>query len=96
MQAPCVPEQGSSRTFRVGRVLYPNPVRPEENLVVEGVEPGTRIALYDLNGQERLSWRATGKTETRSLDALAPGLYLVRFENAGGTTLGIEKLAIIR
>jgi hypothetical protein len=49
-----------------------------------------------LNGQERLSWRATGNTETRSLDALAPGLYLVRFEGTDGKTLGIEKLAIIR
>ena len=96
LQAPCVPENGSSRTFRVGRAMYPNPVRPGQNVVVEGIEPGTRIAFYDLNGQERLAWRATGITEIRSLDALAPGLYLVRFESTDGKTLGIEKLAIIR
>jgi subtilisin family serine protease len=92
----CIAEQGSSRTFRVGRAMYPNPVGPGQDVVVEGIEPGDRIALYDLNGQERLSWRATGNTETRSLDVLAPGLYLVRFEGTDGKTLGIEKLAIIR
>ena len=76
--------------------MYPNPVRPGQKVIVEGVLPGTRITFCDVNGQERLAWRSAGLIETRSVDDLAPGLYFVRFENTEGKTLGIEKLAIIR
>jgi hypothetical protein len=65
-------------------------------LIVEGVEPGSRIAIYDVNGEERLSWRTSNIVDTRSLTELPPGLYLVRFEDPGGTLAGLEKLAVIR
>ena len=96
LQGACVDEQGSARSFRVGRAMYPNPVKNGQEFVVEGLEAGSRVAFFDVNGQERLSWQATGVEQRGLLDALAPGLYFVRFESAEGKTLAIEKLAVIR
>ncbi|HET9233071.1 MAG TPA: T9SS type A sorting domain-containing protein, partial [Candidatus Eisenbacteria bacterium] len=96
MHAPCLDAEGSARSFNVGRVMYPNPVRSGQELVLEGLEAGSRIALVDVSGEERLAWHTAGPVETRSLGDLPPGLYFVRFETARGELAGIEKLAIIR
>jgi hypothetical protein len=98
LHAACLgpPDPASTRSFQVGRLLYPNPVKAGETLVVEGLEPGSRIALIDVNGEERVSWRAEGVQATRTLDDLPPGLYLVRFEDPSGKMAGLQKLAVIR
>jgi hypothetical protein len=98
LEADCldVEAEGLARSFGVGRVLYPNPVGPGEDLVIENLEPGTRIAIHDLRGEERLAWTAEGSLERRAVRDLPPGLYLVRFALPDGTAAGVEKLAIIR
>jgi hypothetical protein len=98
LDADCLdPEgEGLERTFGVGRLLYPNPVGPGQDLVIENLEPGTRISVHDLRGEERLAWTAAGSFERRAIGDLPPGLYLVRFKAPDGTAAGLEKLAVIR
>ena len=87
---------GTSRSFRVGYWIYPNPVRSGEELTFENLEPGSRVKLFDVTGNERLAFRTGSPTDRRSVDALGPGLYFVRLESPEGRLIGIEKVAVIR
>jgi hypothetical protein len=87
---------GLERSFRVGLLLYPNPLRSGDDLVLENLEPGSTVEVHDVAGSEQLSWRVESVPERRLLNGLAPGLYFLRIRAPSGELLGIEKLAVIR
>jgi len=95
----CLPDPseslGLSRSFVVGFVAYPNPIRSGDELILENLEPGSRIQLLDVSGREQLSWVVSATIDRRSLD-IAPGLYFLRVQSPGGELVGLQKLGILR
>lgn len=79
---------------------FTNPVRGHVELVVAWPREGrARVALYDTGGRRvRTLWEADAGTgdwrASADLGGLAPGIYLVRAEQAGESAL--RKLVLLR
>jgi hypothetical protein len=86
---------GASRSFPVELVVFPNPLGPGSPLTLVNLEPGSRVQLLDVAGNETLSFTTVSSPEIRQVD-VAPGLYFVRLLDPGGRLLTIHKLAVIR
>jgi hypothetical protein len=84
------------RTFTVGILLYPNPVRAGANLVLENLPPDTQARLIDAGGRERKRWRVGGGLDRVALDGIGAGVYVLRLETPAGTSLGAERVIVLR
>ena len=79
--------------------LYPNPVRENEELVLDGFEGLATVEIYDLQGRalRRTTARpgdSVWRMETLSGDPVANGLYLVRLIQDGRSStrvLAVER-----
>lgn len=85
------PGEGDAIAFRVGPVVYPNPLRPAGTLHFDGVTPGARILVFDLSG--RMVWSgatdASGSARwegAASSPDRAPGIYFYRVEGDAALT----------
>ncbi len=87
---------GLSRSFRVGALVFPNPLRLGEPLILENVSPGSEVKILDVAGRVRASWRATGDHDQRTLGDLAPGLYFIRLQEIIGGSATTRKLVVLR
>ena len=94
LASTCAQSPGDARTFRVGAVFYPNPLRGGADLVLEGLPPGARIRVFDVQGELRLEWQVTTPAEAHPMD-LPPGLYFLRFDGMGLSSQ-TAKLVILR
>ncbi|MDR1676442.1 MAG: T9SS type A sorting domain-containing protein [Tannerella sp.] len=63
--------------------LYPNPAGSECTLV--GLGADDTISLYDLNGKQYMSRRASGEIETVNTGRLQAGIYLLNVSNSRET-----------
>ncbi|MDR2042749.1 MAG: T9SS type A sorting domain-containing protein [Tannerella sp.] len=71
--------------------LYPNPADGECTLA--GLDADDTVNLYDLNGRQYLSHRASGETETVDTSRLQAGIYLVNVsKNKNGATHMLKML----
>ena len=61
--------------------IYPNPAKDEVNI---SANAGSKIALYDGNGQILLSKSMHNNTETLDISHVKPGLYLLTLLNSNG------------
>jgi hypothetical protein len=97
---PCLGERisplGTEVIFRAGPLVYPNPIPPEGDLVVENMEPGSRVHVLDLRGEERASFTVEGAAHRRPVTDLAPGLYILRIEDPEGRLVSVQKIVIRR
>ena len=96
----CVASGGSllglSRSFRVGVLVFPNPLGLGEALVLENAAPGSEVEILDVAGRVRASWRTTGDRDRRILDDLAPGLYFIRLQDVTSGEAATRKLVVLR
>jgi hypothetical protein len=78
-------------------VVYPNPVPPGVDLVIENVERGSRVEIHDLRGIPRVTFiTVDAPVQRRLVTDLAPGLYILRIEDTDGRLLLVQKLFIRR
>lgn len=87
---------GLSRSFRVGVLVFPNPLKSGEALVLENAAPGSKVEILDVAGRVRASWRTTGDRDRRILDELAPGLYFIRLQDVTSGEATTQKLVVLR
>jgi subtilisin family serine protease len=93
---------GTERSFTVTSgagvpVVYPNPVPPGVDLVIENVERGSRVEIHDLRGAPRVTFiTMDAPVQRRPVTDLAPGLYILRIEDTDGRLLLVQKLFIRR
>jgi hypothetical protein len=79
----------------VGFLAYPNPLRSGAELVLENLEPGSRVQVLDVSGREQVSWAVDDTIDRRMLD-IAPGLYFLRVQSPAGELVGLQKLGVLR
>jgi hypothetical protein len=94
LASSCARAPGDTRSFRVGAVFYPNPLRGGADLILEGLPVGARVRIFDVRGEEQLQWQVAGLAEARPID-LPPGLYFLRFDGAG-VVAETGKLVVVR
>jgi len=62
--------------------LFPNPVRSEITITINGSISGTGIIrIYDVLGKQYLSTRISGQQTNVSMNGLLPGLYLLQYQD---------------
>jgi ligand-binding sensor domain-containing protein len=85
------PPDGNEPQFSI----YPNPVRQGRDVKVDGFEGIADVEIYDLQGRKLRTTRnaepgdTVWQLETLSGDPVSNGLYLVRFVQAGGSSLRV-------
>jgi hypothetical protein len=95
----CASPLGAARGFSVAAtppVVYPNPVPPGADLVIENVEPGSRVEIHDLRGVPQVTFVTVDTPQRRPVTDLAPGLYLLRVEDPEGRLILLERIFIRR
>ena len=65
--------------------IYPNPIGDDSRIHIEaGKGPGTRVRIYNIQGQLVYQGDMEGGRGTLSPDVLpCPGLYIIQAENGG-------------
>jgi len=66
--------------------VYPNPVRDRLNTLIQGVENGTELVIYNTSGVRLMSRRVTDGNNAFDVSALPSGVYMIRVFNANGKT----------
>lgn len=64
--------------------VYPNPVRDRLNTLIQGVEAGTELVVYNTNGVRLMSRRVTEGNNAFDVSALPSGVYMIRVFTSNG------------
>lgn len=65
--------------------LAPNPARSTLLVTLAQAQPGTHLALYDLQGRSLLATTTSEAVATLNLEGLAPGVYVLRIAQGSQT-----------
>ncbi|MEP7218948.1 MAG: T9SS type A sorting domain-containing protein, partial [Bacteroidota bacterium] len=73
-----------------GLNIYPNPVSDLINVQIPNLHQSGRVTLVDALGRELISRSITGATSLETIDVsgLASGIYLIKVESGGSSTVG--------
>ena len=71
-------------------IVYPNPI--ENNFILEGAEPGSRLVLYDIAGRELYSKQINTSIENVDVEHFAKGSYVLKIINNQKGIMEVRKI----